>query len=109
MVADVAARVLVLALDVRLELAALDPPLPATADANRRQVAAPDERIGLVDRDVEDLGDVGDAEEPWGGVHRLLPALDRPGPGPELPRVGRVWHGRAGADLRRPQPARRRL
>jgi hypothetical protein len=63
MFVHVAPGVLVLALDVPLELAAFHPPLTPAADPDRRQVASPDQRVRLVYRDVEDLCDVGDAEE----------------------------------------------
>jgi len=56
-------------LDVGLEFGRLDAPLAAAADLHRPQIAAPHERIGLRARDVQDLRDIGELQEP------------RPGPG----------------------------
>src|SRR3954451_4416409 len=49
--------------DVVLELARLDPPLPAAADLDRLDVAAAHQRVDLGRGDVENLGDVGQLQE----------------------------------------------
>src|SRR5436190_18159853 len=63
MVGDELAGLLVGPGDVGLELLPLDPPLAATADLDRRQLSAADERVGPRRGDVEALGDVGELQE----------------------------------------------
>src|SRR5262245_28074409 len=62
-------------LDVLLERALLDPPLPATADLDSRKITAAHERVRLRSRDVEDLGAVGEGEEPV--AHPCRPRVPR--------------------------------
>src|SRR4051794_32355885 len=50
-------------LDVLLQLRGFDPPLAAAADLHGRDVATTNQRVDLVGRDVEHLGDVGELEE----------------------------------------------
>lgn len=64
MAGDELAGVVVGPLDERLELVAIHPPLAATADLHGDEVPAAHQRIGLSRGDVQDLGDVGEAEEP---------------------------------------------
>ena len=52
------------ALDERLELAGLDPPLTTAAELERPQLTAPDQGSDLGERGVEDLGHVGQGQEP---------------------------------------------
>src|SRR5674536_91245 len=54
---DLRSRLGVPALDVRLELACLDPPLTAAAHLNRGELSGPHESVSLRARDVEHLGD----------------------------------------------------
>lgn len=54
-------------LDVGLELGRLHTPLAAAADLHRAQVAAAHECIGLRARDVQDLRDIGELQEPGPG------------------------------------------
>src|SRR5262245_21916729 len=85
-------------LDVLLERALLDPPLPATADLDSRKITAAHERVGLSGRDVEDLGDVGKREEPL--AHPWIPpvaivcaSLPRIAVGP-CPQALNLWRNR---------------
>jgi len=66
------------ATDVRLELVALDAPLSAAPNLDGLEFSAPDQRIRLRRRDVEDLCDVGEGEETL-RCHHPDRAFDRGG------------------------------
>jgi len=78
---DEVGRVVVQALDVLLQLARLDPPLTATTDLHRRQVAGADQGVRLRRGDAQLVGDIGEGEEARGG-HRgsLAPGTSTPRP-----------------------------
>src|SRR5699024_8237604 len=61
---DVGLRGGVLLADVALQFLGLDTPLAAAANADGGQLAAPYECVRLAVRDVQDLGDVCQREEP---------------------------------------------
>lgn len=87
-------RLVVEAGDVGLELLGLDPPLPAPADLDGRQVAGTDEGVRLRGRDAQQLGDVREGEEASTGHRGSL--------APRAPRAAirpRLW-----TTARRPAP-----
>lgn len=63
----------VAARDVGLELAGLDPPLPTAADLDADQLVALQQGSDLADRDVQDLRNVGDLQEPLLGHLGTIP------------------------------------
>src|SRR4051794_19934411 len=70
-------RLGVLPLDEALELVDLDAPLPPAADLDGDQLLAPDQRVGLRPRHVEDLRDVVEGQEAGCG-HRCVSVRSRP-------------------------------
>lgn len=64
MIGDELRRFLIHARDISLELGSLDTPLPAPADLDGTEIAATDEGIGLRGGNAQDLGKVGERDEP---------------------------------------------
>ena len=92
MLIDESVRVGVGTLDVGLELADLDPPLPAAADLHGLEVLAADEGIDLRAGDVEDLRHVGQLQEARGSFHAGHCATRRISLRPGV--AGCLWKGR---------------
>ena len=60
---DLVLGALVHPLDIRFDLGLLDPPLAAPADLDGAEIAGTDEGPSLGDRDIEQLGHIGQRQE----------------------------------------------